>query len=463
MRSRLVCPGCTKEVPGLHEAPLPFRCPGAEADPSVDHVLARRLDDLEPISPVVDEPNPFLRFRALDHVYLAARETGLSDQRYVEIVRRADHAIARREGHGFSVTPLHLRKSLGEALGFSHSNGGVWVKDETENVAGSHKGRHLFAVLVHLEVVRELGLAKPSSELVIASCGNAALAAAVLAAALERPLRVFVPEDAEPPVIAKIASLGATIEVCPREPGVPGDPTYHRFRAAVRAGAIPFSCQGPDQALAVQGGKSLAWEIAFSDQPFPQRIFVQVGGGALASGLFSGLEEAVKLGLIASLPRLHPVQTQGAFPLVRAYERLVADIERSRGLSPLENDAARAERLRDVLGERGIDEALRDAAQRRAEYMWPWEETPKSLAHGILDDETYDWIGVLRGTLLSAGHPVLVSEDEVREAHALGRKETGIDVCPTGTASLAGLLALSAKNPPITRERVLLPFTGKRR
>jgi threonine synthase len=195
----------------------------------------------------------------------------------------------------------------------------------------------------------------------------------------------------------------------------------------------------------------------------PNRIFVQVGGGALASALFSGLEEAALLRRIPALPRLYPVQTQGAFPLVRAYEKLVSDLERARGLAPLDDADARAERLRDVLGESGIETALREAAQRRAEYMWPWEETPKSLAHGILDDETYDWLGVLRGTLLSAGHPVLVAEDDVRAAHELGRKATGIDVCPTGTASLAGLLTAMRKNPALTRERVLLPFTGKRR
>ena len=28
--------------------------------------------------------------------------------------------------------------------------------------------------------------------------------------------------------------------------------------------------------------------------------------------------------------------------------------------------------------------------------MWAWETTPASVAHGILDDETYDWV-VRRG------------------------------------------------------------------
>jgi len=31
--------------------------------------------------------------------------------------------------------------------------------------------------------------------------------------------------------------------------------------------------------------------------------------------------------------------------------------------------------------------------------MWPWEETPRSVAHGILDDETYDWLAIVKGIM----------------------------------------------------------------
>ena len=61
----------------------------------------------------------------------------------------------------------------------------MWVKDETGNVSGSHKGRHLMGVLIQLAVIERLGLARPGRrrDLAIASCGNAALAAAVVAGA----------------------------------------------------------------------------------------------------------------------------------------------------------------------------------------------------------------------------------------------------------------------------------------
>jgi len=459
MRSTLVCLGCATELPGLREQPLGFRCPRAEAERTTDHVLVRRLENAESDWTVDDEANPYLRFRAGDHVYLSAREAGLSDETFVEIVRRLDEAIARVDGHGFRITPYAKTDALGRALGFSEP-GGLWVKNETNNVSGSHKGRHLFAVLVHLEVVRELLLADVSGELVIASCGNAALAAAVLAQAAQRPLRVFVPVDADAAVLDRMRQLGAHIEVCPRIPGILGDPTYHRFREAVRAGASPFPCQGPEQALAVQGGKTLAWEMVHADQPSPQRVLVQVGGGALASAVFSTFEEAFSIGKLQSLPQLHAVQTRGCFPLARAYSRLVRDIESKSAVCLPEDDEMRAKVLREKLGREGIEECIRSAARNRSRFMEPWETTPHSLAHGILDDETYDWLPVVRAMLLSAGYPILVDENDIAQALETGRRETGIDVCATGTASLAGLGVLVRERPSVLQERVAVLFTG---
>lgn len=461
-RSMLVCSGCGYELPKLRDMPLGFRCARAEGEATIDHVLARRLGDARQLQPNSGETNPFLRFRHFDHVYFAAQHAGLSDQQYMEIVQRLDEAIASVDGHGFRMTPYGKAESLGCAMGFS-GQGGIWIKNETGNVSGSHKGRHLFSALVHLEVVRELALTDVSAELVIASCGNAALAAAVLARAAQRTLRVFVPEDADAAVLSKIRSLGAQIEVCPREPGVLGDPTYRRFREAIRSGGIPFSCQGPDQALAIQGGKTIAWEMIHSDEPAPERVFVQVGGGALASAVFSTFEEAVALSKIESLPRLHAVQTKGCFPLARAYTRLSSDIERRYSLQLPEDKDARAAFLRDVLGSAGIEDVVRYAARNRAQFMQPWEETPHSIAHGILDDETYDWLAIVRAMLLSAGYPIIVEDGDIQHALDVGRRETGIDVCATGAASLAGAYVLARGRPSVLGERVTVLFTGRRR
>ena len=82
------------------------------------------------------------------------------------------------------------------------------MKNETGNVSGSHKARHLMGLLIHLEVVERLGLAmrrgSEGQHLAIASCGNAALAAAVVARAAARPLEVFIPTTADPKVVARL-------------------------------------------------------------------------------------------------------------------------------------------------------------------------------------------------------------------------------------------------------------------
>jgi threonine synthase len=85
------------------------------------------------------------------------------------------------------------------------------------------------------------------------------------------------------------------------------------------------------------------------------------------------------------------------------------------------------------------------------------------VAHGILDDETYDWLAVVRGTIESGGFPVVVDEERLVEANALGRERTGIDVDPTGSSGLAGLMDLREAGGVGPREAVGVLFTGVRR
>jgi threonine synthase len=95
--------------------------------------------------------------------------------------------------------------------------------------------------------------------------------------------------------------------------------------------------------------------------------------------------------------------------------------------------------------------------------MWPWESEPVSIAHGILDDETYDWRAVVRAMLATGGTPVVVDESTLAEAETLGRDTTGIDADATGTAGLAGLLELVRRGDVRPDETVAILFTGARR
>lgn len=453
-RGRMVCAGCGTAL--APDDPRPFRCPDAASDDDVDHVLRPDLPGPARF-PRDRDPQPFARYRQLSLAYDFARAHGRSDLDYVELVRDLDAAVAAIGGRRFVETPFERGAALSAALGCA-PEAGVWIKNETGNVAGSHKARHLFGIMLWLRI------AEPSAtaSLAIASCGNAALAAAVVARAAERDLEVFVPPDAAPPVLRRLRELGARLVTCARTGDRPGDPCVHAFHAAVAAGALPFGCQGNDNGLTIEGGKTLGFEIvdALSRQEQTlDALFVQVGGGALASATVQALAQAHALGAVAKMPRLHAVQTTAVAPLARAYDRVAGRIATRLGIAT-ENVAERARQIRHRLADEAIESELHHAAHHRSSFMAPWQHVPESLARGILDDETYDWHAVVTGMLRSGGYPVTADESTLRAAHDLARAKTGIEVCPTGTAGLAGLLALRERGDWHPGEQAAVLFTG---
>lgn len=362
--------------------------------------------------------NPFIRYRERLDSHRAALAGGLTDAHFVDLVERLDAAVAAVDGHGFRVTPTVAMPDLAVAAGLSDVE--LFVKIEVDNVGGSHKARHLFGVALQMLVDEALG-APVSGPLAIASCGNAALGASVVARALDRELQVFVPTWADPPVVEQLTTLGADLRVCERREGEAGDPCYLRFAEAVAAGAQPFSVQGVDTPSAFDGGRTLGWEladqVAAAGRPL-DRLYVQVGGGALATATSLGV------GNVA----LYPVQAEGCAPLRRAWDLLAPAFD------------------------------FEAAAADPQSYMWPWQPEPHSAASGILDDVTYDWLPLLRRTLETGGEPVVASEATVLRAHELAGG-TGVSVSATGSAGLAGLLT----RPPDPGSRVALLFTGVER
>ena len=513
-KTRLWCGGCLHDVGPVDQYPFPFRCSRAEPGDDVDHVIRRTLhvstwrtvtapDEDETFVQswlgsnggwrhAMDAHSPFLKYRQRLYSYHLCRAHGLPETEFAAIVADLDERIESIEGAGFRPTPFAASRLLARDLGLGE-RGEIWVKDETGNVSGSHKARHLFGVMLYLRVVEALlqrGLfpedapgaahvvAATAGPLAIASCGNAALAAAIVARAAGRALEVYIPTWANRHVVADLQRHGADIRVCERRAGERGDPCYLRFRESTSSGAIPFCCQGPDNGLAIEGGQTLMYEMldALDSQPL-DRLFVQVGGGALASACVRGLEEALAAGAIERLPRVHAVQTEAAAPLARAWDRVALDVMRRIGASGFgEGGVVRAdERPRMAAAIAGhaerrvVFDAIHEAATHRSRYMWPWEHVPRSLAEGILDDETYDWLAVVEGMLLSGGWPVLVSEEDVERANHLAHWSTGIDVCHTGSSGLAGLMALqrqgagSEATACLADERIGVVFTGTER
>jgi threonine dehydratase len=405
-------------------SPLSWKCPNA-TDTDRHHVL--QFDSAIDVFRPTEDVNPFLAYREYLAVDAYGASLGLDTTERIAIIQELDDAVRSVDGTGFVRTPMKRADALSDELGFT-ADGGIWIKDETHNVAGSHKARHLFTELVYLVMTERADVApwKSPTErpiLAIASCGNAAIAASTLAAAVKWPIAVHVPEASAPSVISKLESLHADIRVCPRLDSDPaGDPCVLRFREEVAAGAIPFGVQGTENAWCLDGGRTIGWELLKEIGHRVDRIFIQVGGGAFASSIASSMRN------VGTHPKLHAVQTEGCAPLSRAWDRAKAT------------------------------GGTRDAGSRWSECMWAWEEEPHSLADGILDDETYDWIGILNGMSDTGGSPVVASEVAVIRAHELASQFTEIKVSPTGSAGLAGVLQM--RHEIADDERIVVVFSG---
>ncbi len=385
----------------------------------------------------------------------------ISRDELVGVIRRLDAAVAAIDGHGFEPTPFEPQPRLREAVGLPDGVQ-LWVKNETGNVSGSHKARHLFGVAIG-ETVSPSG----DGAWAIASCGNAALGASVVAAAVGHELEVFVPTWANDAVVEHMEGLGAAVVRTDREPGVLGDPAHHAMVAAVATGATAFSCQGTETPAAIDGGRTIAYEMVdtLADHDLPgaprlDRLFIQVGGGALGTAVVTGLARTE----LDALPVVHAVQPVGNHPLVRAWDILVAQLIGA----PVEPSVAGRLAAAKELG-RLDDPAIREALTRLAAdpsaYMRAWDDEPTSYATGILDDITYDWMQLIEAMLRTSGCPIVATEGALREAHRVAHENTDIPVCPTGSAGLGGLITLRASAPAaiVDGERIAVLFTGRMR
>ena len=373
------------------------------------------------------ETNPFLRYRQLLWSWHRWTAANLSDDDFVAMTHALDDSVKEVAGTGFVTTPARWVDSLGAV-----SQAPVFAKDETGNVGGSHKARHLMGLLLHLAV----DAVANDVRLAISSCGNAALGAATVARAANRPIDVFIPTWADPKVVSALDNLEATIHVCERQANESGDPCMLRFQEAVEGGALPFGVQATENLWTLDGGRTIGWELA--DQlgaDSVDNVLVQVGGGALLTSCAIGLLEGAALGPLGHVPRVWAVQAQQCAPFEKAWSQIPAAAS--------------------------VDERLSLAEQQAEQLMTPWPD-PSSAATGILDDVTYDWLGVARALLLTGGSSVVASEDDIESANQRVRA-AGYNSDHTGSAGYAGLLAALRERTIAPTDKTAVLFTGVRR
>ena len=449
-----------------------------------DHILEKVLPDefffniRTLLDPSPNSTNPYLLFRKFSYSYYFAKKLKID---FKSLITGINDSLKEIGEPGFEMTPLLVKDNIPGAPGRT------LIKNETCNVSGSHKARHLMGNIIYLEVLSKAGIIQKKPELAIYSCGNAALGAAAVAKAAGYKLDVFIPVNVNPRVIQKLNHYGANAVECPRIPGESGDPCYNRFQEALTSGAVPFSCSGPDNWANIEGGQTLCLELVAQASLIKQKIdaiVIQVGGGALASSAAKTIEELYLAGSIDTMPAIHTVQTEGGYPLVRAYLIILKEIAIKNKLNcslsiddsseaPVKNQAFLkyqnnnlheileiAEFCRANYTTEKIQNIFKDCAQNMKKYMWAWEVEPHSIAHGILDDITYDWFKIMQMMFRTGGIPITVTEQELKEANTLAKSSTKINVDHTGSSGFSGYIKLKKLGVIPKEASAAVIFTG---
>lgn len=483
---KLYCPICDK-YHALEESLL--RCPESNQAAVHPFKLVFEKGDLpENILPEIRGRYQagelsFIAFKELLGSWQLANAHNQSDE-WQKLVKSANKLCEKNTGKGFVKTPLIEAKDLAKALKFK---GRLFAKNETLQLMGSHKSRHLAGSMLYLETLRMIkgGKKKPLS---IFSCGNAALGASAVAKAFEYPLYTFVPDHINQKVESLLTNLDAKVVKVSRDGSVgEGDPCNIRFRESLdKLSFVPFSCYGFDIWSSIEGAEPLAYEFFFDLEKYAVEIdafVVQIGGGGLAKSMIYGFRNLLKLGVIKKLPRFYTLQTASCYPLATSYFNILKEAL-SKNAIKLENDIKKAldsnMNPKDILNKyhkeldvfarktaRGFKDnkilatVLLDIAKKRSDFFKPWSgNIPESIADGILDDTTYDGLEVVIGMLETGGLPLIADEKTLDRANKLTKKTIDIDVSATGTASVAGFMEMISKNLIASDENMGLLLTG---
>ena len=270
----------------------------------------------------------------------------ITDNTLAMVDRATIELAGRRIFEDVRRTPLW--RLPGHQLGLDVAE--VWLKLEQLQVSGSFKARGMFN--------RMRSLPPPAAGVVIASGGNAGIAVATAAQALNVPCEVFLPEVSTPAKRARLASLGARVTV-------EGAQYPQALEACLRrqkeTGAMLMHAY--DQPEVVVGAGTLGLEIE-QEAGLPDRVLVSVGGGGLVAGLAAWFDSRTHVDALepVNAPTLHAARAAGQ-PVDVAVSGLAADSLGARRIG----DIAWAVSQRHVAGVHLLsDEAIARAQQR----MW---------------------------------------------------------------------------------------------
>lgn len=316
-------------------------------------------------------------------------------------IQSRQHIVSLGEGN----TPLITAPKLGKTHGFAE----LRLKNETANPTGSFKDRQLTVGVSH---ARQCG----QDTIAVVSSGNVACAAAAYAARAGLRCVVFAHAHAGLSKLVQAATYGA--EVLRIDSPAPSA-VFDVCRAAcAQWGWRHLSTAGMYDPYTVEGSKTIAYELWQQyDGKLPDWIVAPVGGGGLLGGVWRGLLDLKRMGLIDTLPRLVGVQATGCAPLQRA-----------------------------IAGSETFLESLQT----------PWPD-PDTIAGGIADDILFDGHTVLPALRTTNGLALAVTDPAIATGVSTLARAEGI-LCEVTCAVVVA--ALEQLAPHAQGQRVCALITG---
>ncbi|MGQ0568635.1 MAG: threonine synthase [Armatimonadota bacterium] len=321
-------------------------------------------------------------------------------------------------------TPLVESLRVGPGLGVR-----LYFKLESLNPTGSYKDRIA-------SIGAALAVAHGRTALAATSSGNAGAAIAAYAARAGLAAILLVPHEAPAAKLAQIRSYGATV-VAVR--GVLSHPEGSSkmfgavMHACARHGWLPMITAHRYAPAAMEGVKTLAFEIVEAMGAGPDRVYVPVGGGGLFAATWRGFVQAHTMGWADRTPRMIAVQPEGCAPIVQA------------ALGQLHSQHARSSHVGSPpafsaygLSARGSTTAI----------------SGLQVANPPDDDL------VLQALDASRGEAIAVSDDAIYKAQWRLAREEAIFAEPAAATALAGLLVDASAGRVRDGEAIVCLVTG---
>jgi len=315
--------------------------------------------------------------------------------RYREMLPILDDANIVSLGEG--MTPL---------LPLRH-NENVIFKDESINPTASFKARGLSMAV---SKAKELGIKK----FVIPTAGNAGGALSAYCASAGLECHVYMPRETPEVFQKECELLGATLSII--------EGNISDCARAIRAteGQDWFDVSTLKEPYRLEGKKTMGYEIAEQlNWELPDVIIYPTGGGTGLIGIWKAFKEMEQLSWIkkGKRPRMVVVQTDGCFPIVRAWE------EKQLEAAPFKNP--------------GI-----------------------TIANGLRVPAAFGDRMMLELLAESNGTATTVTEKEMLDGVAEIAKQEGILLSPEGSAVWMAYKKLKKQNWISPNEKVILINTG---